>query len=211
VISGGLSEPVNNKDVHRIEGPGYSYQTINRRLIDFGVTGWGKRSNLFSKYKETPKYWEEGEVYGEADVGTGVTGISPSERRQKAQQKKNRQGQGAARKFKRQNIRALMNYAVYFYNNQALHEGYAEEGSLACVHVPEPPIRQINYYTVPEKAPVSFTTTVTINYDSSPLLRLCCAEREAAAKNQDVSLSTICSNNSSDRRCQNQISWFDLP
>jgi hypothetical protein len=66
--------------------------------------------------------------------------------------------------------RANMNWAVFFNDPQALHEGPSGVGAHGCVHVPRPFIKQINYHSVEE------LTKVSVSYSSaSALTELCCA------------------------------------
>jgi len=106
--------------------------------------------------------------------------------------------------YKAKTLRALMNYAIYFYGDQALHEGYDNTGSLACVHVPQPPMRQLNYHTVP----VDRITTVTINYGSDTLEKLCCRQRNRVAPKE---ISSICRKNTATENCANNFGWFTHP
>jgi hypothetical protein len=62
-----------------------------------------------------------------------------------------------------------MNYAIFFKGFQAIHEGFLNTGSHACVHVGnQTSIRDINYHTR------IGITTVSVTYDSSVLDDLCC-------------------------------------
>jgi len=62
-----------------------------------------------------------------------------------------------------------MNFAIFFKGIQAIHEGFLNAGSHACVHVgSQPAIRDINHHSRID------VTTVTVTYDSAVLDDLCC-------------------------------------
>ena len=83
------------------------------------------------------------------------------------------EGEGPRRKYSK-SLAASMSYAVFFNRGQALHIGFLDLGSHACVHMGDDSaawekMQQINYHSVVG------ATKVAVSYDPAALKPLCCS------------------------------------